>query len=123
MKIVIAGDSWGCGEWLRGDLRKNVATDIVHGGLAQYLTEDGHTVVNLSQGGASNTFIDSAISKHLESESLRDRENPDKIIVFQTTYTRDYRFRFDEYVSSAFKAFCRVASSPFFLSVSLIFSS
>jgi lysophospholipase L1-like esterase len=96
MQIVIAGDSWGCGEWIRGDLRPGAATVIAHGGLAEYLSENGHTVHNLSKGGASNTFIHSAISKHLESQSLKSQELPDKIIVFQTTHTRDYKFRFDE---------------------------
>ena len=96
MKIVISGDSWGCGEWIRLDLRQGGEKDIIHGGLAQYLAEDGHTVTNLSQGFGSNTAIHSSISQHLESESIKGREKTDKIIVFQTTYTRDYRFRHNE---------------------------
>jgi hypothetical protein len=39
--IVIAGCSWGAGEWN--------ANDITHSGLAEYFLKDGFNVVNLSQ--------------------------------------------------------------------------
>lgn len=96
MKFLLAGDSWGCGEWPRQDLRKPSINDVKHGGLGQYLAENGHTVQNLSQGGASNTFIQLALTNYLEIATLRNTKIPDKIIVFQTSYTRDYRFRFEE---------------------------
>lgn len=104
MKFLIAGDSWGVGEWLRGDKQIVTSGDIMHaqnlltshGGLAQYIAEDGHAVQNISQGNASNTFISASIAKHLEAQSIKNKQYPDRIIVFQTTYTRDYKFRFEE---------------------------
>jgi hypothetical protein len=48
--IIIAGDSWGCGEWPRKQ-----GFEIEHKGLEQYFIEYGYTVVNLSKGGSSNS--------------------------------------------------------------------
>lgn len=45
MKILIEGDSWGVGCWAGYDSK------IYHPGLTQYLTEDGHDVVNRCSGG------------------------------------------------------------------------
>jgi len=50
MRILITGDSWGCGEWLSKDGDYHVA----HNGIEQYLQDDGHEVVNLSVGGNNN---------------------------------------------------------------------
>jgi hypothetical protein len=99
MKFLIAGDSWGVGEWLRGDKRNPTSGNFMntsHGGLAQYMAEDGHTVQNISQGSVGNTFISASINKHLQVQSIKNKQYPDRIIVFQTTYTRDYKFRFEE---------------------------
>ena len=49
--VVIAGDSWGCGEWTQRDHRDYY---VSHAGLAQYLADDGYQVINLSQPGAGN---------------------------------------------------------------------
>jgi len=101
MNILIAGGSWACGEWLRLDIRGNDPAlaglnGVSHKGLEQYLIDNGHNVYNISTPGASNTFIKSAIINHLKSLSLKNNKNPDKIIVFQSSYIRDYQFRFDE---------------------------
>lgn len=50
MKILITGDSWGCGEWdgLNVDYR------VTHSGIEQYLRDDGYTVENVSRGGYNN---------------------------------------------------------------------
>lgn len=95
MKILIGGDSWGCGELARGDLR-NESVQTNHGGLAQYLEEAGHSVTNLSQGSRSNTFIYNSIFSYLDRLSIKNEIHPDLILVFQTEYTRDYQFRFEE---------------------------
>jgi len=50
MKILIGGDSWGCGEWGYVDGKYCV----LHTGLEKYLTDDGHTVKNTSKGRSSN---------------------------------------------------------------------
>jgi len=81
--IIIAGDSWGCGEW--EDMK------VTHGGLAQYLQEDGHKTINLSLGGSSNweiyeriqLFFASGIPNYLI-------EDIDLILVFQTEWNRDF---------------------------------
>ena len=81
--IVIAGDSWGCGEW--------EGMNVTHGGLAQYLLEDKYNVINLSVGGSSNweiyerikLFFDSNIPNYLT-------EAVEMVLVFQTEWTRDF---------------------------------
>ena len=133
LNILIAGDSWGCGEWsstrgfmlsawaekydtLRGnDWPKQVSTKkefdqlsvnirkeltrfgipnwnvvhqdhirqrVLHPGLAQYLTEYGHNVVNLSKGGESNSYA-------IEKIQAQDLSKFDLIIWFQTDPFRD----------------------------------
>jgi hypothetical protein len=59
--ILISGDSWSCGEWApdHPKVDKNV---ILHGGLAQYLKEQGYPVINLGRGGGSN--LDSSTNKY-----------------------------------------------------------
>jgi len=47
--VVVAGDSWGCGEWKREEHSLN----ITHQGLAQYFRDAGYDVINLSCGGIS----------------------------------------------------------------------
>lgn len=82
MKIWLAGDSWACGEW------NPECTKILHGGLAQYLQEDGHQVRNLSQGGLSNLDI---VHRIKNRHDRYDTEEPDLVLVFQTEYSRDYK--------------------------------
>ena len=50
-KILISGDSWGCGEWRPSAIRY----DVLHTGLEQYFSDDGFNVTNVSHGGFSNT--------------------------------------------------------------------
>ncbi len=83
---IIAGDSWGCGEWDAVD----GCHQVVHTGLSYYLEESGARVTNLSAGGLSNLDIVGRISAWLER--FPDQV-PDKILVFQTEYTRDYKHR------------------------------
>lgn len=49
MKVLIAGDSWGCGCWNK--------TGNTHRGLELFLQMKGHIVTNLSVCGYSNTEI------------------------------------------------------------------
>jgi hypothetical protein len=86
-RILIAGDSWGCGEWAV------FGTKIAHLGLEAYLVEYGCTVTNVSVAACSN--IDSINNiKHklidntydviiwLQSDPVRDlkpyKDNADK---------------------------------------------
>ena len=90
MTILVAGDSWGCGEWPRGDTPNRQPS---HGGLAQYLSECGLEVLNLSRGGSSNSGIAQSLRNYLSRQSDPQIE---KIFVFQTEYTRDQHFIFEE---------------------------
>ena len=49
--ILIAGDKWGCGEWSLNTSTDNLVdnSEILHGGLGQYLGEYGYNVINLSR--------------------------------------------------------------------------
>lgn len=67
MKILIGGDSWGCGEWGHIDGKYCVT----HKGLEQYFLDDGHDVTNVSIPGASN--IDSTYK--FVNESIDDGYN------------------------------------------------
>lgn len=78
-KIIIAGDSWGVGEWDRAPDR--VTHIINHQGLEQYFKDTGYNVINLSKGGYSNTQSIAPLPK--ESDSV--------IIWIQTDPLRDLR--------------------------------
>lgn len=79
--IIIAGDSWGCGEW-----NNNVNKTTLHNGLAQYLTDSGHQVLNMSTGGACQQSIIAQlqIAKKLALVPLHQT----KIFIFQTEWYR-----------------------------------
>lgn len=74
MKILIHGDSWGCGVW---ENEKNV-----HRGLELYLKEKGHSVQNYSIGGHSNYEVYKSLSK-------LNLKFYDFIFVFYTNPLRD----------------------------------
>jgi len=80
--IVVAGDSWGCGEWQH--------RIVQHGGLAQYLAEDNYNVVNLSVGGSSNWDIYDRLKLFFDSNTPHYLiEKIQTILVFQTEWPRD----------------------------------
>jgi hypothetical protein len=82
--ILIAGDSWGCGEW---GITESGKYGILHSGLAGYLNEAGHKVVNLSRAGGSNRVT----AERLEDFCAYNSEYKfDHIIVFVTSWTRDF---------------------------------
>lgn len=105
MKILISGDSWGCGEWRTADDPNGQG--INHKGLEQYLLEDNHTVQNISQGGYSLYDI-------LQNLNFQN-EKYDYVFVFVTdahrlwdtknfwipSYTyQDYLLRYENYVKA-----------------------
>jgi hypothetical protein len=82
--VIIAGDSWGCGEW---GLTES-CNIILHGGLGQYLREQGKNVINISKPAGSN--FDSVA--RLEDFFLCNPELIDEleqVYVFQTEIIRD----------------------------------
>jgi hypothetical protein len=80
-KILMVGDSWGCGEITNLDHYSK--TIISHPGVEQYLKDDGHKVVNLSMLGGSN-----ADAYHLLQNY---HKNYDIIIYWHTDPLRDLR--------------------------------
>lgn len=79
--IVIAGDSWGCGEWAVVD--KKYA--VVHKGLEQYLIDYGCEVINVSVPGNSNIISANALKDAVS------QFNPSYCFWFQTDPMRDLR--------------------------------
>lgn len=84
--IIIAGDSWGCGEW-QNQMWDEKYT-VSHAGLAQYLINGHRKVTNLSQPGGSNYMTWTRLEGFLMSNPyfVPDVE---KILVFQTEWDRD----------------------------------
>lgn len=77
-KIVIIGDSWGCGEWTESG-------QLVHPGLKHFLSAYGCSVVNLSVAGTPNKYSISELKNFVKTE------NVDYAIWFQTDPIRDLR--------------------------------
>jgi len=79
--ILIAGDSWACGEWQR----TADDYDISHGGLADYLIDENYNVINLGQPGGGNIMATTRIDNFLATNKSIKISS---IIVFQTEWTR-----------------------------------
>ncbi len=78
--FLIAGDSWGCGEWGHNPY------EVKHAGLQYFLEQAGHEVTNISEPGCSNIVSSSLLENSLQTGSV-----PDYIIWFQTDPLRDLR--------------------------------
>lgn len=86
---IVNGCSWGCGEW-DGSTERGL---ILHGGLAQYLYEDGHNVVNLSQAASSNRESVLRLNNFLfNNHHLKSRQDI-TVVIFQTEWTRDFPYQ------------------------------
>jgi hypothetical protein len=90
--IVIAGDSWGCGEW------KN--SRISHPGLTQYLIDSNYQVINLSQSNGPNRYSGDRISDFLQVNTYLQISC---VIVFQTEWTRDIPIECPEVLANDLK--------------------
>lgn len=83
MNILIAGDSWGCGEW-------DVNCDYnPHTGLQKFLEDDGYKVYNVSHQGLGNHEIYQNTKAFLDRSFI---DQIDLVIIFQSEYNRDYKF-------------------------------
>lgn len=80
--IIIAGDSWGCGEL---DSR-----NLTHGGLSEYILTHGHDCINLSYGGGTNYNTLGQLWNFVRNNPSLAKQI-EKIFVFQTEWDRDYR--------------------------------
>ena len=91
MSIIIAGDSWGLGEW-HVDSEKKYG--VAHGGLAEYLRLDNVNVINLSVPASSNWQTLDRLTYFFDSGAVSLlKESVDKIFIFQTEWIREFRLR------------------------------
>jgi len=74
--IIIAGDSWGCGEWEETDTYPRV----VHSGISQYLKDDGYKVLNVSRGGSN--INDSLLQIQMASSLVNSTNFSEPVKVF-----------------------------------------
>ena len=98
MRILLAGDSWGCGEWKAYNPKLEGRPDaIAHKGLEEYLTQDNHEVKNVSVPGCSLKSIYYKLrmqgKKHLLDKEVEDDSKPykpyDATFVIVTDALRD----------------------------------
>ena len=81
MRILISGDSWGCGEWGKDSNNKY---KVLHRGLEDYLINDKHIVKNISVAGGS-------ISDTIQNLKKNNINEYDFVIFFQTDPLRNLR--------------------------------
>jgi hypothetical protein len=86
--ILIAGDSWACGEWNRSIHSEWNTMNIQHGGLSQYLIENDRPALNIGIGGVSNFHTIIWLTNFFKS-NLHLVNQISTIIVFQTEWDRD----------------------------------
>jgi hypothetical protein len=94
--IIIAGDSWGCGEWCNNSI---TGYRISHPGLTQYLSELGYLVINLSKPSGSNGHSADRVNDFL---TVSTHLNISHVFVFQTEWTRDIEFEDKEFPDRSF---------------------
>ena len=86
--IIIAGDSWGVGEF-SGEGESRLGSDKVsHSGLQHYFEEHNQTILNLSKPGGNNTESFLRCANFIENNSQLQNQIK-SIIVFQTEWVRD----------------------------------
>ena len=116
MNILIIGDSWGVGEW-PDPAEKSAYTEyrnMNHYGLAQYLEEAGHNVVNLSEGGKSNKYISWMLKFYLQ----RVNKNIDLVYIFQTEFYKELVL--EEFDTNSFEHLLNQYNSRFLRALSEI---
>jgi hypothetical protein len=92
-KIVIFGDSWGCGEWC------NITHKVIHNGISQYFSESGHIVYNHSIPGGSIINVLGVMNDY--KQLINDS---DIVLYFQTDPIRNLR-PFDDKTFDSFRTY------------------
>jgi hypothetical protein len=87
--IVIAGDSWGCGEWANQHVQDSDQY-LLHKGVAQYLSDDNHLVINAAKGGISNFQAVERLKNLLDQ--ICNTSKIDFVLFFQSEWSRDINF-------------------------------
>jgi hypothetical protein len=80
--IVIAGDSWGCGDWDQNGVLSRP------GSIEHFLIQDGYNVCNLSLGGGSNAQTLERLELGLDLVK-RNNQQVSKVFVWQTDWLRN----------------------------------
>lgn len=84
--FVISGCSWSVGEWSED------CKTLQHGGLAQYMSDHGHNVINVGQSSSANReSLLRVRNLFFNNPHLREYKNKE-VIVFQTEWTRDFAY-------------------------------
>lgn len=86
---VISGCSWSVGEWPD----HSIAGDpINHGGITQYLHDDGKLVVNVGLSGSSNreSYLRTRAFFFANRHLLTAEKT--QVLIFQTEWTRDFPY-------------------------------
>jgi len=88
MITLISGDSWSVGEW------KNSQTGgiIQHAGLAQYLHDHGHHVINVGQSSSSNRESVLRLNSFFFNNQHLLSGSELQVVVFQTEWIRDFAY-------------------------------
>lgn len=80
MRIIVAGDSWACGEWGGWDTEQGYR--VLDAGVSERLREQGHSVELVAQGGSTNLAQIAAVRREaragdcvvfVQTDPLRDR--------------------------------------------------
>ena len=86
--IIIAGDSWGVGEFSEDGESRIGSDKVSHSGLQHYFEEHNQTILNLSKPGGSNVESFLRCANFIENNP-RLQNRIKSIIVFQTEWVRD----------------------------------
>ena len=84
--ILMAGDSWGCGE-----LSTNSQQDPLHSGLVQEFIDSGVPVINLSKQGGANHESAERIGNFFRYNASTVTSTITSVIVWQTEWPRDQK--------------------------------
>jgi hypothetical protein len=80
--IIVAGDSWACGEWAKDG-------NNTHRGLRHYLEDDGYQTLCFGYPGMGSLSAYDFLSNFIRYNN--DRIKIDKLIFFQSDWIRDIR--------------------------------
>ena len=80
MHIMVAGDSWACGEWGQTDS----GYGLLHSGITTEMESQGHRVYRTAQGGDSNRS-----QLHRVTLALAEQAHTDAVLFIQTDPLRD----------------------------------
>lgn len=121
LRLLIIGDSWGCGEWA---ICSENNIKVVHPGLTEYLSSK-YLVTNLSRSGASNWQTAFSLNNYLAFRV--DRETIPIVFVIQSDASRplmsdkfDVDFDVDLVQCTTLLEFYKIALEKFYIKLNYI---